>query len=319
MPQQLHQLSSFHIGTAVKWPELSQKSSYSHLALSQFSSFTPENLLKASRIQPQRGKFNWQEADAFVKFTEQHGKRMHGHTLLWDRDLPPWINDVPGDEKVLLDHVRHIMTRYAGKFSGWDVVNEAFTETGELRPGSWFKVGGSEYLTKAFVAAEKADPHALLFYNDFDLEVNERKRDAVLSHLIKLRETGVRVDGIGVQLHLNLSTTRLNKIASSLKTMATENFLVHISELDVSVNPYDGETNTKEELFAMQAELLVQLFSLYSEINPSKRYGITFWGVCDNHSWITSDLKQVDYPLLFDDEYRAKPAWHALMKFFSNS
>ena len=39
---------------------------------------------------------------------------------------------------------------------------------------------------------------------------------------------------------------------------------------------------------------------------------MTFWGFTDAHSWIDSFFG-ADDPLLFDESYRAKPAYHGVM------
>jgi endo-1,4-beta-xylanase len=40
--------------------------------------------------------------------------------------------------------------------------------------------------------------------------------------------------------------------------------------------------------------------------------GVTFWGFTDAHSWVDSTFG-ADDPLLFDDGYRAKPAYYGVI------
>ena len=314
----LHELVPFPVGTVIKWPQVASHGAYNTLARSQFNSFTPENAFKTSALRPARDRFTWDDADAFVDFALSLNKKVHGHTLLWDHAIPEWIQktETP-DEEILESHVRQITNRYKGRIRGWDVVNEAFDEDGNLRKGIWHRIGGEQYIGKAFTIAHAADPDALLFYNDFDLEINDTKRKAVISYLNKLKDMGVPVHGIGLQLHLNISSVNVSSLEKALNEIAGAGYLVHLSELDISVNPYNGVISGKEELFQAQAKLLWLVFEKYLQIPPDQRYGVTFWGIGDADSWLTSDLKHVDYPLLFDSDYQPKPAWFTLVDMFT--
>jgi endo-1,4-beta-xylanase len=48
-------------------------------------------------------------------------------------------------------------------------------------------------------------------------------------------------------------------------------------------------------------------------VPASQRYGITVWGVNDGGSWIITSQKQADNPLLFDDNFRNKPAFYSFL------
>jgi endo-1,4-beta-xylanase len=314
----LHRVAPFHIGTVAKWPDITEDTIYARRALEQFSSLTPERLFKAAFIHPSEDTFNWNETDRFVSFCEEKGKRLHGHTLVWDRELPAWMAEHGPDEELLRHHISTIVSRYRRRIQAWDVVNEAFNEEGLLREGPWHGISGPDYIEEAFRSAAAADPQALLFYNDFDLEVNPVKRRSVLDYLNRLRDKGVKVDGIGLQLHLNISTARPAEIAAAFMEIAASGYLLHLSELDISVNPYEGIVSGKEELFSEQASLLMKIMAHYLDVPPALKHGVTFWGVGDADSWLILDLKQVDYPLLLDEQYAPKPSFYSLVKLFEH-
>ena len=72
------------------------------------------------------------------------------------------------------------MQRYGDIIYCWDVVNEAVSDGGAdpLRNSQWKQIaGGDEFIRKAFEFAREADPNALLFYNDYNAAVPE-KRDS---------------------------------------------------------------------------------------------------------------------------------------------
>lgn len=311
---------TFGFGTVVKWPQISQASAYCKTALETFSSFTPERIFKATLIHPGENTYNWKDAEAFVAFCEKHQKKIHGHTLIWDRDLPEWISDsAPKDPRLAGEHSRSVVARFKNRIQAWDVVNEAFSAEGALRQGTWWRIAGDSYIEDAFRAAHEADPEALLFYNDFDLEVNSVKRQSVIRYLSDLRKKGVRVDGIGLQLHLQLHNSDPDRLSEALRDVANAGFIIHLSELDISVLPAPGEFPGKNVLLQMQADLYSKVFEAFLAVEPRLRYGITLWGVGDADSWLVTELNKVDYPLLFDENYAPKPAYSAVRGYIAKS
>lgn len=149
----------------------------------QFNSVSPENVLKWEIVHPRPNEFNFSLADKYVEFGEQNHMFMIGHNLVWHSQVPKWVfednNAQPASRKVLLERMRHhihtVVGRYKGRISGWDVVNEALNDDGTLRQSPWLKIIGDDYIEKAFRYAHEADPQAQLYYNDYSLE-NEAKR-----------------------------------------------------------------------------------------------------------------------------------------------
>ncbi|NOT38130.1 MAG: endo-1,4-beta-xylanase [Saprospiraceae bacterium] len=314
----LYNFSSYPIGTAIDFNKLVTDSLYKSKALVQFNSITPENIFKAESIHPQPLIYNWTEADSLASFCQNNNKRLHGHTLIWHQQLPQWILDFQGSpsdwEQLMKDHIHTIIAHFKDKVSAWDVVNEAFNEDGTLRNTIWKQKIGTAYIEKAFLFAREADPNVLLFYNDFNLESNPNKLNSVLSLLNNLRNRGVKVDGIGVQMHINIYYPDPIQIANAFHKIVADNYKVHVSELDISVNPLGKDIDPSETLFNKQANLLGSLVLNYNQIPKQYQHGITFWGISDKNSWIRSFYNREDYPLLYDDNYLPKPCYCTLMK-----
>jgi endo-1,4-beta-xylanase len=252
----LFTFSSYPIGTAIDFNTLESDPVYKSIALKQFNSITPENIFKAEYIHPEPLFFNWTQADSLASFCQQNNKRIYGHTLIWHKQLPQWILDYQGNssdwEQLMKTHIQTIVAHFKNKVTAWEVVNEAFNEDGTLRNNIWKQKIGSSYIEKAFVFAKEADPNALLFYNDYNLEMNPTKRHSVLSLFNNLRNRGVRVDGIGIQMHVNTSYPEPSQIASAFQEIVTYNFKIHISELDISINPYNQNIEPSAKLLTGQ-------------------------------------------------------------------
>ncbi len=59
--------------------------------------------------------YNFNDADEQVAFAEKHGKRLRGHTLVWNNALPPWfpeLTDPREAERELVTHIETVVSRY---------------------------------------------------------------------------------------------------------------------------------------------------------------------------------------------------------------
>ena len=311
--QSLYSFSTFPIGVAIDINELNTDSQYYDIAVNQFNSITPENIFKPSYLHPNENYFDWLEADKLVDFCQTNNKRLHGHTLIWHNQLPEWMKNFQGNqaewELMFKEHIQTICLHFKGKIKSWDVVNEAFNDNGTLRNTIWKQKIGSSYIEKAFIYAHEADPDVLLFYNDYDIALNETKRKAILSLLNNLRQRGVPIHGIGMQMHISILHPENKQIAAALKEISDNGFKIHLSEIDISVNPLSKEIEPSAELFERQANKLAAITLLYKEIPSKNQYGMTFWGISDKNTWIRNYFNRDDYPLLFDDNYDPKPAY----------
>src|ERR1035437_1041416 len=220
-----------------------------------------------------------------------------------------------------------MVSHYAGKVKAWDVINELFTDNGNIRNNSntvntasdvfvWSEYLGRDYALKAFTYAKAADPTALLFINDYNLETpNNPKLDSLIAFVKELQTKGAKVDGIGTQMHTNINATHVS-IDNMFQKLAATGLKVRISELDVRINPTDklDITATPTES-AYQASMYKYIVSSYMKNVPAaQQYGITVWGVDDATSWIITSLKKTDYPLLFDKNFAKKPAYAAFLQ-----
>jgi endo-1,4-beta-xylanase len=224
-----------------------------------------------------------------------------------------------------------IVTHYAGRIKYWDVVNEPMSDgNGGLRtssntsipsprPGDWFFWGdylGRAAALHAFQYAHTADPNALLFINDYNLEINTAKLDSLINYVRELQGEGAHIDGIGTEMHIAYNTSRAGIDAAFLALAAT-GLKVRISELDVAINPgkVTGFASPPDPtLLASQADTYHYVVSSYIKNVPAaQRFGITIWGVDDGQTWLTTSAS-TDFPLLFDANYKKKVAYSGVLQ-----
>ncbi|HLS33230.1 MAG TPA: endo-1,4-beta-xylanase, partial [Brevibacterium sp.] len=103
----------------------------------EVTSLSAENQMKWDYLRPNRETFDFEDADEIMDFAQQHGQVVRGHTLLWHAQNPTWLEegDFSADElrDLLKEHIDTVVGRYRGRIQQWDVVNEIFTDEGELR------------------------------------------------------------------------------------------------------------------------------------------------------------------------------------------
>lgn len=311
--QSLFSVYPFPVGVAINPDELTPNSDYKRIATQHFNSVTPENIFKPSYLHPGPGQYEWTRADQLVAFCQAYNQQLHGHTLIWHQQLPGWMTGFSGSqadwEAMFRDHIQTICRHFRGQVGSWDVVNEAFEADGTLRSTIWSQHLGSSYLEKAFRYAHDADPDALLFYNDYDLESNPVKRRAVLAWLQTMRQRGVPVHGLGLQVHISLVSPENTQLAEALRETQKTGLQLHLSEIDVAINPLGQAITPTPALLQRQADKLAFLVRTYQELPRAQQFGITFWGISDRNTWLRSYYHRDEYPLLFDDNYQPKPAF----------
>lgn len=308
----LAERAGIRVGSAVDVEALAADAAYARLLAREFNLVTPENAMKFSVLQPERGRFDFAQADALLAFAEAHGMQVNGHVLVWHQQLPAWLEhgNFSRDEleAILREHIHTVVGRYRGRVTSWDVAAEAVDESGNLRDTFWSRGIGPDYLALAFRWAREADPQAQLRYNDYGGEGLGPKSDGIHRLIAGLREQGVPIHGVGLQMHVSLDDApRAGDVRANLQRLAALGVDTHISEMDVML-PLPANRAALRKQTVLYRDLLKACLA-----QPRCR-SFSTWGASDRYSWIPEFFPGQGAALLFDAGNQAKPAYHGVRK-----
>jgi len=310
-----------------------------------FNALTPENEMKPSSLSSAKGSYNWTNADKFVNAAINSGFKVIGHTLLWHSQIPAWQQNMAtaGRDTALAamkQYITDVMTHFKGRIYSWDVLNEAFPDSGistssdwksVIRSGKpndygtnpWYKAIGSDFVYEAYLAARLADPDAILYYNDYN--TNDNARMTMIRNMVRdvnarfkaeyPNQTRLLIEGIGMQEHHN-TDVQASSVRSALTMFKELGVKVSVSEIDVLGQGWNafnsvgdgankqGQSTVTNNGLLLQATRYSEYMGVYMEFKDIIER-ISIWGVTDNLSWRSAGL-----PLLFDSSGKAKPAYY---------
>ncbi|OJV75024.1 MAG: hypothetical protein BGO34_06480 [Bacteroidia bacterium 44-10] len=250
-----------------------------------------------------------------------------------------YVYKTPEEKKAaLLDAmeswIKGMLEHTGSRVEAWDVINEPIADNNQWRGigGNfmsedshpvednglelnwesdrfyWGYYIGQEYATKAFEYARKYAPAGTkLFVNDYNLESNPAKLNALIDFVKYIEDNGQVVDGIGTQMHVSADTTATfkNNVDNMFRTMANTGKLVRVTELDVrlgTATPSAGQLEAQALTYQYIAE------SYIKHVPESQRSSITIWTLTDHpreHEYWLPD----ESPNLFNRDYGRKHAY----------
>lgn len=341
----------FTLGVGINGSDLSNLCTYNEeymeLAAKHFNSVTLSNLMKSCYILQQgESKKNIKEGngepvlsfesiDDTLKWCQENGVGMRGHTLVWHTQAPGWFfregyedNGAYVDKETMLfrmeSYIRQLMTHCQEEFPGvvycWDVVNEAvdpdkgdpetdFHCRTEFDDGEnpWYVTIGPEYVEYAFTYARKyAAEGVKLFYNDFNT-FQTQKCTYILALCKGLKEKGL-IDGIGMQGYYSVTYPTQTSIESAIHRYANLGLELQVTELSVSID--DESAKSLEQQAKRYAQLMYSFCSLDEAFGgPANITNVTFFGLIDHYR--EGDKTNTR---LFDKYYQPKPAYDKVME-----
>lgn len=302
------------MGAAVANNPLMSDNIYRQLAVAEFSIFTPENDFKPQFVHPLPQTYDFTEGDNIVELAQSNDIAVHGHTLVFGEANPRWMQDAPANQRqqIMLDHIANVVGHWRGGVAEWDVVNEPLSDdpadylnnNSGLRKHLWWQAMGDQYIELAFRAAHQADPNAKLYINEYGIERDGQRWDAMLKLLFRLQQRGVPIDGVGFQAHVYRPADDIESsvLRQHIQTLANLGLLARISEMDVH-----GDNKT------VQAQQYAKVLeACQSEPNCTS---FTTWGISDLYGSTTVGHA---YPLRYGDNllwsanFKPKPTYKTL-------
>ncbi len=313
----LKSIAPFPIGAAAMAGQFDDPA-WVDLALTHVSQLTPEWEMKMEYILAGPGDYRWDAPDRIADFCTAHELRLHGHALIW---YSQGAEQFAGLDRARFiaefdRYIAAVARRYRGRVVGWDVVNEAVAEDGNgLRDCHWSQALGQDgYVARAFEQAKLADPDAVLFLNDYNLENNPTKGATFLRLVERLLKADVPIGGIGTQSHLDIQIPA-GQTAAFIAEAAAFGLPIHVSELDASLRSEGRiDTRPRQTRIAQQTARVAELAEAFVALPAAQRYAFTVWGLRDTDSWLRRDARDdgKDSPLLFDAAGRPNAMFEAV-------
>lgn len=331
----------FLIGAAINtWQAAEKDSNAVNILRTHFNSVVSENDMKMESVHPEEGRFDFEKADALIRFGEKYNMSIIGHCLIWHSQCPEWFCVDKNGKNVsaeilkqrMKEHITTVVSRYRGKIKGWDVVNEAILEDGSYRKSRFYQILGEEFIPLAFQYAHEADPNVELYLNDYNMH-EAGKRETYVKIIHDLKDRGLRIDAIGMQGHVGMDYPDIEEFEKSMTAYAGTGIKVMITEWDMSALPTARRSSNIADTAAYKKALnpyteslpdsvserwnarMKQFFNLFLK-HADQVDRVTAWGVTDRESW-KNDFPvrgRHDYPLLFDRDYQMKPFLKELLK-----
>ena len=244
----------------------------------------------------------------------------------------------------VMKHYFNDASPYKNLFYGWDVVNEACSDgSGGYRSaeensewaaiyGVGSKTDAPDYILNAFRFANAYAPKTLeLYYNDYNdcssgkvpaienllKSVSSHQNDAVLP---------TRITGFGMQGHHDSDSPSKKQIIECGKKYGKYVDKIQITELDVKTSKgYDGSDAAKKKEFTKMGYRYKDIYEAYKELDKEANIDVnsfTVWGTYDAVSWLNdpsngigggADGTTKQCPLLFDENFKAKPAFWGIV------
>ena len=316
----------FTIGAAVDTTDLS--GAHAQLLTKHFDSMTPGNDLKWSSVEPTLGTYDYTNGDALVGEAVCNNMKVRGQNLVWatGEQTPAYATgdgtNSPANQATVTaniqEHIQSEVQHFGSKVYAWDVVNEPLdpTQPDCLVHGPFYNVLGASYLDIAFKAAKQYAPAGTKFFIN-EYSTTDPARLACLVKVVReLRDRGVPVNAIGHEMHNQINYPTTESMAQAVDTVH-ENFPEieqQITELDMSVYNAGDDTsnygnNIPPSVLAEHGWLYKQYFDAFRRLR-GKISAVTFWGMADDDTWLDSfPVDRTDYPLPFDMQLQAKPAY----------
>ena len=322
----------FKVGVAVNPYQLKDEQT-KKIILENFNSITMENGMKPEAILDQRASenskdgmpaINEENLEECLSLAKDNGLVLRGHCLVWHNQTPEWFFcekydagnakvDKETMKKRMESYIKKVLSfcqeKYPGVVYAWDVVNEACDDGGGYRTSSlWYEIYGDEsYIEDAFTFARKyADKDVKLFYNEY-----MPSKVSTIAELVKKLYDKKLIDGVGFQSHWDMNYPDTGMISDAMQKYS------EIGDLEIQFTEVDmHNTDDSEEGLKKLADRYKEFFETIVKADREGKANVTsvtFWGLSDDVTWLTSFKGEDSYPLLFDESHKKKACYDSVL------
>jgi endo-1,4-beta-xylanase len=286
--------------------------------------------------------FKTEGLSALANWGLDHKQETLHHLMIGPNQYFPawfWKNKCTAEEldQLLKRYITTLMTANDNKLKmgGWNLFNEMFVnkaESGEYKKdGSerhncvWMRMGFEADQSGLKGEARINEKHPVVFRKALKyasmasgkLEIREsqaeeisRKSDALYQLIKHLLNSGVRVDAVGFQGHLNVNRSyNWDSIKKNIRRFKDLGLEVYITELDVSM----GMGWKKGDPFPQDYEKLQaeRFYGIVKAVREAGVHRIDVWGLseADNQYWLVGQN-----PRLFDEQFKPRAVYQSVLK-----
>ncbi|MCX6898538.1 MAG: endo-1,4-beta-xylanase [Verrucomicrobia bacterium] len=274
-------------------------------------------------IEPAQGELRYSEPardmwrrpppERFLPWAAKNNITLKGHPLLWHAYNPPWLpKDADQLRSLYQKRFREIASRFGGKISIFDVVNESLVCSKSyplLTPDR-------DYVRWAFAEAAPLFPEKTTLMINEITEYNFKpyETNPYVEQIKKLLSQGAKIRGIGLQYHFfrrqavdkYLADPKCDpaKLLDLYEKFSEFNLPLYITEITFPSAGEDGD--------ALQAEVVSDHYRLW--FAAPKMAGITWWNLGDGTAVKGENEAKGG---LLDAEFKPKAAYRALDQFIN--
>lgn len=301
--------NAFHIGTDME-PALQEAYRHRFVEVMNYATLP----FYWGGYEKEEGKPDAERLGKMYDWCNQNRLITKGHPLLWHTGQPKWLADKSPAEVERLQYARieRDVAEFAGRIDRWDVVNEAVVAPRWLEGKAaieqmYKRLGRVGVIKRAFDAARRANPKAILVLNDYDTSV---ANELLVEECIV---AGVGFDVIGIQSHMHTRYLGKEMTLENINRFAKFGRPIHYTEATLisgalktdsdwmSFHPgWDSTPEGEERQMREAVEFYTTLFE-----HPAV-HGITWWDFADYKAWQGAPAGWLD------KQMQPKPVYKAL-------
>jgi endo-1,4-beta-xylanase len=307
--RQAAEKAGFWVGTTIQGRMWNRDPNYKPVLGREYNAAV--SIVFQNGTQPQRGRFDFDARDEAMSFAKQHDMKLMGHCLVYrNATSMPWLNfdneacggwSAKDLDEILKDHIQAIVRHGGDSYYAWEVANEP---TQQMHNSCWARILGEEqYMVKSFHYAREANPNVLLLLNDTfgQSGIDKERADHFFAVVKRLKDAGAPIDVVGTEMHWEmdqLKPTYLDEFKDFLASARKAGVKVHVTEMDVK------QSSDSPESAAKQKEIFYNV--VHTCLQDSNCIGFMTWGIADRFT--------EGKPVLFDDNYKKKPAYYGVLQ-----